>query len=83
MAACPTPVLVLRVREVVHNRLTTVGLTAPIRQAVILNVTVQTQKLLRISTISLYVEKLLHIVETVNASRRLLLHPELVVIGQQ
>jgi len=83
VAARPTPALMVRVREVVHNRLTTVGLTAPIHQPVILNVTVQTQKLLRISTVFLYVCQLLQFVETLNAGRRLLLHPELVVIGQQ
>jgi len=83
VAARPAPALMLRVREVVNNRLTTVGLTAPIRQAVILDVTVQTHKLLRISTVFLYVDQLLQFVETVNAGRRLLLHPELVVIGQQ
>ena len=45
--------------------------------------TVQTQKLLRMPTVFLYVDQLLQFVETVPADRRLLLHPELVVIGQQ
>ena len=82
MAARPTPALMVRVRGIRPTKVKIVVLTAPIQQPVILDVTAQTQKLLQISTVSLYVEKLLQSVETVNATRRLLLHPELVVIGQ-
>jgi hypothetical protein len=73
----------VRVREIHPRQAKTVVSIAPTRQKVILDVTAQTQKLLQISMVYPYVEKLLQSVETLNATRRLLLHPELVVIGQQ
>ena len=83
MGARPTPALMVRVRGIRPTKVKIVVLTAPIQQPVILDVTAQTQKLLQISMVYPCVDQLLQSVETVNAGRRLLLHPELAVIGQQ